>query len=119
MKISKTMFVFDAADLDAESSFWATILGGTVVAEPDWHTVRVDGVGRIAFQLAPNHVQPDWPDGEPQQAHLDLYVDDIHSAHDEAVAAGARVLTDVDLDAPDGFRVYADPAGHPFCLCWG
>jgi hypothetical protein len=18
----------------------------------------------------------------------------------------------------DGFRVYLDPAGHPFCLCW-
>ena len=23
-----------------------------------------------------------------------------------------------DLDRGDNFHVYADPAGHPFCLCW-
>jgi hypothetical protein len=120
MKITRQMVVFDTADLAGESSFWASILGGTVDAEPDWHTVRVDGEARIAFQLAPDHVQPDWPDGAPQQVHLDLYVDDIRSAHDEAIAAGARPLTAlVDFDSEDGFQVYADPSGHPFCLCWG
>lgn len=120
MRITKQIVVFDAADLGAESEFWAGLLGGTVDAEDDWHTVRVDGAPRIAFQLAPNHVQPNWPDGEPQQAHLDLYVDDIVTAHDEAVALGARVLRAApDLGAAEGFQVYADPAGHPFCLCWG
>ncbi len=120
MKITRQMVIFDTADLAAESSFWAAILGGTVDAEPDWHIVRVGGEVRIAFQLAPNHVQPEWPDGTPQQAHLDLYVDDIRSAHEEAIAAGARPLTAlVQFDKPGGFQVYADPAGHPFCLCWG
>jgi Ser/Thr protein kinase RdoA (MazF antagonist) len=120
MKINRQIVVFDTADLGAESSFWATLLDGTVDAEPDWHTVRVAGEARIAFQLAPDHVQPDWPDGAPQQAHLDLYVDNIRSAHGEALAAGARPLTPlVDFDAAEGFQVYADPSGHPFCLCWG
>jgi catechol 2,3-dioxygenase-like lactoylglutathione lyase family enzyme len=119
MKIKRQIVVFDTADLEAESSFWADLLDGTVDADDDWHTVSVDGVPRLGFQLAPNHVQPDWPDGEPQQLHLDLYVDDIRAAHEEAVAKGARLLKPADdLDAPEGFQVYADPSGHPFCLCW-
>jgi predicted enzyme related to lactoylglutathione lyase len=61
---------------------------------------------------------PDWPDGEQQQIHLDLYVDDIATAHEQAIALGARVLKAVSLEMPHGFQVYADPSGHPFCLCW-
>ncbi len=119
MKITRQIVVFDTADLAAESSFWARLLGGTVEAEDDWHTVSVDGEPRLAFQLAPDHVPPEWPDGAPQQLHLDLYVEDIASAHDEAVALGARPLTEADRSREEGFQVYADPSGHPFCLCWG
>jgi predicted enzyme related to lactoylglutathione lyase len=120
MEIKRQIVVFDAADLDAESTFWSGLMGGTVDAEDDWHTVFVDGEPRLGFQLAPNHVQPDWPDGEPQQIHLDLYVDDIRAAHEHAMSVGARFLKPADdLDAEEGFQVYADPAGHPFCLCWG
>jgi catechol 2,3-dioxygenase-like lactoylglutathione lyase family enzyme len=119
MKITRMSVVFDTDDLEAESSFWAKILGGTVDRDDDWHSLSVDGEQRLAFQLAPDHVPPQWPDGEPQQIHLDLIVDDIRSAHDEAMAAGARLLKRADdLDAAEGFQVYADPAGHPFCLCW-
>lgn len=50
--------------------------------------------------------------------HLDLFVDDIRAAHDEAMALGARLLKPADdIDSAEGFQVYADPAGHPFCLC--
>jgi predicted enzyme related to lactoylglutathione lyase len=120
MRINRQIIVFDAADLSAESAFWAGLLGGTVDAEDDWHTVSVDGAPRLGFQLAPNHQPPQWPDGVPQQIHLDLYVDDVPAAHDEALALGARLLKAAeDLSASEGFQVYADPAGHPFCLCWG
>jgi len=118
MKIRRQIVVLDTADLAAESAFWAGILGGTVEAEDDWHSLYVDGEARMGFQLAPNHVRPDWPDGQPQQIHLDLYVDDIAAAHADAVAHGAQVLTDADRTTPQGFQVYADPSGHPFCLCW-
>lgn len=114
------MVVFDAPDLEVESAFWAALLGGTVRADEDWYTVLVDGEPRLEFQPAPNHVRPDWPDGEQQQLHLDLYVDDIHEAHEHALAVGAVLLQAADdFSTPDGFQVYADPAGHPFCLCWG
>ncbi|PNH84367.1 VOC family protein [Arthrobacter sp. AFG20] len=120
MKITREIVVFDAADLPAESAFWAGLLGGTVDAEHDWHTVSVDGNPRLGFQLAPNHVPPEWPDGNPQQIHLDLYVEDVASAHDEALSLGARLLKPAkDINSAAGFQVYADPAGHPFCLCWG
>ncbi|HEY0168930.1 MAG TPA: VOC family protein [Jatrophihabitans sp.] len=120
MKISRTIVVLDAADLDAVSSFWAGLLGGTVDKDDEWHRVSVDGDYRLAVQFAPNHVAPEWPDGTPQQIHLDLWVEDLVPAHEEALSLGARLLKPAEnLDAAEGFQVYADPAGHPFCLCWG
>ena len=120
MKIARQIVVLDAADLAAESTFWAELLGGTVDAEDDWHNVYVDGEPRLAVQFAPGHVPPNWPDGTSQQIHLDLFVDDVRAAHDEVISLGARLLkTTDDIESTEGYQVYADPAGHPFCLCWG
>jgi hypothetical protein len=117
--INHQVVVFDAADLGAESSFWAGVIGGTVDAEDDWHMVLVDGAPRIGVQLAPDHVRPEWPDGTPQQIHLDLWVEDAAASHDLVMSLGATVLKEAeDSETPDAYRVYADPAGHPFCLCW-
>jgi catechol 2,3-dioxygenase-like lactoylglutathione lyase family enzyme len=120
MKIRRQIIVFDAPDLAAESGFWAALLDGTVHAEDDWHSVVVDGEWRLGFQLAPNHVPPEWPDGTPQQqVHVDLWVDDLKAAHEKATSLGARLLKPADDPGADEvFQVYADPAGHPFCICW-
>lgn len=120
MRIKHAVTVFDAADLAAESSFWSGLLGGVVEAEDDWHMVMVGSEPRIGVQLAPNHVAPVWPGGSPkQQMHLDLWVDDIDEARGQVQSLGARLLQPAaDDEAPDAFEVYADPAGHPFCLCW-
>jgi predicted enzyme related to lactoylglutathione lyase len=121
MRINHQVVVFDAADLAAESSFWAGVLDGTVDSEDDWHMVLVDGAPRVGVQLAPNHVAPNWPDAAPpQQIHLDLWVEDFETAHEHVMSLGATVLkpAEEDSDAPDAFQVYGDPAGHPFCLCW-
>jgi predicted enzyme related to lactoylglutathione lyase len=119
VRINHQVVVFDAAELTPESSFWAGVLGGTVDAEDDWHMVLVEGRPRVGVQLAPNHVPPEWPDGNPQQIHLDLWVDDIDAAHKEVVSFGAKLLKAAGKsESADNFQVYADPAGHPFCLCW-
>jgi catechol 2,3-dioxygenase-like lactoylglutathione lyase family enzyme len=109
--------VLDAADMQAEARFWSEVLGLSVVhEEDDWTTLEGPGV-RLAVQLAPDHVPPAWPDpARPQQLHLDIQVDEPDGAERQVVALGARRLPDPP-DA-DGFRVYADPAGHPFCLVW-
>ncbi|MBF5081099.1 VOC family protein [Quadrisphaera sp. INWT6] len=125
MRTPRLSIAFDAADIAAESRFWADLLDGEVVrADDDWHTVQFpsgSGVPDICVQRAPGHVAPTWPDpAVPQQVHLDVDVEDVRAAEQEALAKGARLVEEtVDLDADEGFRVYASPAGHPFCLCWG
>jgi len=120
MRIMHQVVTFDAADLAAESRFWAGVLGGEVDDDGDWHMVLVDGAPRIGVQLAPDHVAPEWPDGPTQQQiHLDLWVEDFAEAHEQVMALGARVLKPAaGQTSGDDFQVYADPAGHPFCLCW-
>ncbi len=119
MKINHQVVVFDTADMATESKFWAGLLGGEVSMDDDWHMVTVDGQPRIGVQLAPDHVPPEWPHGSPQQVHLDLWVEEFESAHEHVMSLGAELLQPAaETDEPDSFQVYADPAGHPFCLCW-
>jgi predicted enzyme related to lactoylglutathione lyase len=119
MRFKYRQIVLDAADVEAESAFWAGLLDGTVEGGERWRNIWVDGGWALAVQHAPEHVPPDWPDGAPQQIHLDFYLEDLESAHQKVLELGGRVLKAEDNPVtPKGFRVYADPAGHPFCLCW-
>lgn len=68
---------------------------------------------------APGHTAPGWPDGAPQQTHLDFAVEDLAAADRAATDAGATRLRPTEEPGSDtgtGSRVYASPAGHPFCL---
>ncbi|WP_150460852.1 VOC family protein [Nesterenkonia ebinurensis] len=116
MNITRKTVVFDASDIEAESSFWAAVLDGTVERDHDWHSIEVNGVKELAVQLSPQHVPPQWPDGNPQQIHLDLIVEDIDAAHEQVLSLGAKLLHTA--QEGEDFNVYEDPAGHPFCLCW-
>jgi catechol 2,3-dioxygenase-like lactoylglutathione lyase family enzyme len=115
--------VIDCPDPLALAEFYAGLLGQDIADDGDdsWQSLRGDGSGvALAFQRATNYVAPRWPDGQPQQLHLDLTVDDLAIAHKEALALGARALSPTSAPGPQDastFRVYADPAGHPFCLC--
>ncbi|MFJ6195560.1 VOC family protein [Micromonospora sp. NPDC092111] len=113
--------VIDCPDPRALAGFYAELLGLPLAEEDsdgdEW--VVLGGPRghqpRVAFQQAPDLRPPAWPDPErPQQFHLDLTVTDIEAAEQAALALGARRLP----GEGEGFRVYADPAGHPFCLCW-
>jgi hypothetical protein len=120
MKMVRQVIVFDAADLDAESTFWAGMFGGIVVGDDSFHCViTASGEWPVGVQLSPKHVPPDWPDGAPQQVHLDLHVEDPRAAHQQAIELGASLLQPGDFDSAEGHQVYADPAGHPFCIGWG
>jgi len=120
MELIRSVVVLDAADLHAESAFWAGMFDGHVFEDETFHSV-IDSAGewRIGVQLAPTHTPPDWPNGAPQQVHMDLHVDDPWQAHEQAMTLGARLLSSGDLGSDEGHQVYADPAGHPFCIGWG
>jgi hypothetical protein len=115
--------VLDCPDPHVLADFYAGLLGQDIADDGNdsWQSLCGDGSGvTLAFQRATNYVAPRWPDGPPQQVHLDLTVDDFVIAHGRALALGATALSPTSAPEPDetsAFRVYADPAGHPFCLC--
>ena len=93
MKVIRRVIVFDASDIEAESSFWAGLLDGTVHRDDDWHSIVVDGEWIMGVQRAPNHTPPDWPAGaQQQQVHVDLHVDDLEAASRLAIQLGGSEL---------------------------
>jgi len=112
--------VLDCPDPVALASFYAELLSGRAeVADPHWCEVRVAGMGgiKLAFQAVSSYRRPEWPDGLPQQVHLDLTVSDLETASRRAVTLGAEVLAGPAEEPGCVFIIHADPAGHPFCLC--
>jgi predicted enzyme related to lactoylglutathione lyase len=112
-------FVFDCPDPARLAAFYGELLGGIVdTSDPSWCEVRFAQMPlKLAFQLAPDFVPPEWPNGQPQQIHLDLTVTDLEAASARAIALGARVLADPVDEEDSFFQVHADPSGHPFCFC--
>jgi catechol 2,3-dioxygenase-like lactoylglutathione lyase family enzyme len=104
--------VIDCPDPSALAAFYSDLIGLPVTYRSDDFVViaRNDTSSGVAFQLAPDHRPPQWPDPDrPQQMHFDVMVDDLDAAEPRVLALGARRLF-------GGDHVYADPAGHPFCL---
>ncbi|HEV2886675.1 MAG TPA: VOC family protein [Jatrophihabitans sp.] len=113
--IKLSSVAIDCPDPGQLAAFYAEITGGQVTyLDDEWATVTGPG-GRIDFQAAPGYTPPSWPDpGSSMQMHLDFHVDDLQATEARVLAAGARKY---DFQpAEDNFRVYSDPAGHPFCL---
>jgi len=112
--------VLDCPDVLELARFYQALLGGTVnQPDPRWSvddsfaTLHSDSAPVLAFQRAEDHRPPRWPDpAQPQQFHLDLEVADLDDAQTQVLALGAVHLH----INPHGWRVFADPAGHPFCL---
>ncbi|MEU9631756.1 VOC family protein [Streptomyces luteogriseus] len=114
--------VLDCREPVELAAFYGSILGGTVnqpdrrwALSDDWATLHTPSGVVLAFQRAADHQPPLWPDpSRPQQFHLDFGVADLDRAEEQVLAHGATVL-DAGADGR-GWRIYADPAGHPFCL---
>ena len=112
-----SLVALDCPDPHALAEFYGAITGWNVdwVSEDgDWVQLASGGGVTLAFQRAPHHEPPSWPDGSPQQAHLDFDVPDLDAGERQVLALGA-VKTEVQ-PRTDRWRVYLDPAGHPFCL---
>ncbi|MFD6176202.1 MULTISPECIES: VOC family protein [unclassified Isoptericola] len=128
--------VLDATDARGLAEFYRALFGlayrpgdeQPAPGEPDpqgadWLVLRNPGGVQLAFQQVPALPPATWPEGAvPQQLHLDATVPDVAALdrqHARALALGARLLRDRSDDPEEPLRVYADPAGHPFCLFVG
>ncbi|MEO8908071.1 MAG: VOC family protein [Microbacteriaceae bacterium] len=109
-------FVIDCPDSTALASFYGAILGWTVTEDEGWAEIRPeDDSNCISFQQVEQYRAPDWPGQTvPQQMHLDVMVPDLDSAEAAVLELGA---TKTEVQPGTSFRVFLDPAGHPFCLC--
>jgi catechol 2,3-dioxygenase-like lactoylglutathione lyase family enzyme len=126
--------VLDSTDIRALAEFYRQLLGlqyrpgdepaaaGELdPAGHDWLVLRdATGTNRLAFQQVARLPRVTWPEGPiPQQLHLDLTVhtmQDLDAQHERALALGASLLRDRSDDPQEPLRVYADPAGHTFCI---
>jgi predicted enzyme related to lactoylglutathione lyase len=109
--------VIDCPDPSALAGFYGTLLGASRARDSaGWVTLDLGrGQPTVTLQRSDRYRAPDWSSGEPaQQVHLDLLVNDLDEAEVQVLALGGRLLDG--SDKPIGFRVYADPVGHPFCL---
>ena len=111
--------VIDCPDAVALSRFYAALLGvGVKDSDPTWVTLEggQPGLPALAFQRVADYTPPQWPDQvHPQQMHLDIDVTDFDAADARALELGASPASDVHGDE-ERWRIYTDPAGHPFCL---
>jgi hypothetical protein len=111
--------VLDCADPTALGEFYSALSGWPPESgsEPDWVQLRNPAGGAtIAFQRVDGEFRPPaWPGTEhPQQFHLDFYLSDLDEGERRVIDLGA---TKAEFQPGTSFRVFLDPAGHPFCLC--
>lgn len=75
----------------------------------------IDRFPMLGFQRVDDYIAPRWPDpAYPAQMHFDLGFDDRAAAERRATELGATWLRPFHKEHFG--HVYADPAGHPFCL---
>jgi hypothetical protein len=110
--------VLDCADPPVLARFWGTLLDlpRRLEESPDRIVIaRADeSLPMIAVQRVADYQPPRWPDPDyPAQMHFDIACDDRPAKERLALELGATRLPPQGGSCP----VYADPAGHPFCLC--
>jgi catechol 2,3-dioxygenase-like lactoylglutathione lyase family enzyme len=126
--------VLDTTDVRGLAEFYRSLLGlryrpgdeppdDAETDEADWLVLLDDEGGRLAFQETEELTPSTWPDpGVPQQLHLDLTVpdrDELERQHARVLELGGTELLDRTDDSEEPLYVFADPAGHPFCIFVG
>jgi hypothetical protein len=108
--------VLDCADPDGLATFYGALLDWKPSLDDGWADIRnADGDQCISFQRVDAYRPPQWPGQDvPQQFHIDVMVDDLDAGEAAVLELGA---TKAEHQPGETFRVFLDPAGHPFCLC--
>jgi predicted enzyme related to lactoylglutathione lyase len=108
--------VLDCPDPKTLAEFYGALLDWKVEQGSEhWWSVRAEYGDSLGFQKVEGFTPPQWPGQDvPQQMHLDVVVDDLDVAEAAVLELGASKH---EHQPGSTFRVFLDPAGHPFCLC--
>jgi predicted enzyme related to lactoylglutathione lyase len=107
--------VLDCPDPKILAEFYGTLLDWKVQQVGDGWSARAEYGDALGFQEVEDFKPPQWPGQDvPQQMHIDVVVDDLDVAEAAVLELGA---TKHEHQPGTTFRVFLDPAGHPFCLC--
>lgn len=118
--------VLDTEDAKELAEFYHQLFGWEYVTDldaddaGDWCTLQGSSGVRVSFERVDHLERAQWPDPKrPQQVHLDFVVstvEELEAFHQKALSLGAQVLA-AETDEPDEqIYIYADLAGHPFCV---
>ena len=109
------LIAIDCPDPGALARFYGAMLEWKIDVSANRASVCAEDGQCISFHHVAGYAPPMWPTQErPQQMHLDLIVDDLDAAEAAVIDLGA---TKHPVQPGTSFRVFLDPAGHPFCLC--
>ena len=106
----------DCADPEPLAEFWKAALGG----KEGYRSEKFIGIQLpdgpwIGAYAIDDYQPPEWPAGSAdKQFHLDLSVGDLDAAEQALLELGARKADH--QPEPERWRVFLDPAGHPFCI---
>ena len=106
----------DCPDPRALAEFYSAILDWPISSsDEEWVSLTAPDGQMLCFQRVGGYQRPQWPGQEhPQQEHIDLWVDDLDEGEAAVLGLGA---VKHEVQPGQDFRVFLDPAGHPFCLC--
>jgi hypothetical protein len=94
-------------DVSRSVAFYQTVFG--------WKT-RTRGDGSTAFDDGAGEVSGAWVTGRPSSPTPGLLiyvmVDDVARTSEVVTAAGGRITTPLDRNAPEWFALFADPDGN-------
>jgi predicted enzyme related to lactoylglutathione lyase len=113
---SFAMLNLDSEDPTGLASFYSRVLGWDVLHSEGDYAMIGDGSINIGFGKVPGYTAPGWPaESAPKRYHLDLYVNDLDAAEEQALSLGATKPSE--QPNPSRWRVLLDPGGHPFDIC--
>ncbi len=111
------LVALDCPDPRSLAVFYQAVVGGEIkqsTASDEWVRLETGTGTDLGFQRDPRYQPPGWPDGPAQQAHLDFDVPDLDEGERSVIELGATKANT--QPNPEEWRVFLDPAGHPFCL---
>ncbi len=105
----------DCANVHETAEFYSRLTGTPIGFEtPEFAAIQIPGMW-IAFHHVDGYESPSWPENDhPKQMHVDFAVADLDDAEEFVLRSGGTKAEH--QPNPGGWRVFRDPAGHPFCV---